>query len=210
MSVEIAPFRLYVSVDLDLGKERELLGRSLIEIPLDAGWEITYSPRGNSPLKPGKIISADIHIVLMGGDIRAPVGQECFLAMRNGRPLIPLLKTGVNRTPAAVDYVRYLGKHNQWQPYSDFQQLRFIFLSILTSKLVNMASKFRLTKSEFEKLLIWQGEVEQQTKESLGDLRGGAGESSVILSVDRFYPSDGIRLEVTDDGEEGNSGSQID
>ena len=185
-------------------EERELLGRSLTEIPLDLGWRITYSPTGNGPLEPELIGSADMHLVLIGADIRAPVGQEYYLAMRSGRPLTALLKMGVNRTPAASDFVRFLGRQYQWQPFSDNQRLRFIFLNSLTSKLIEIAAALRLSKAEIEELLSWRSEFDQQTKERVGDLRGGAGESSVIFSVERFYPSEGVRLEETHDSEEEN------
>ena len=204
MSAEIPPFRLYISVGRDLREERELLGRSLTEIPLDLGWRINYSPTGNGPLEPELIGTADLHLVLMGADIRAPVGQEYYLAKRSGRPLTALLKMGVNRTLAATDFVRFLGRQYQWQPFSDNQQLRLIFLNKLTSKLIDKAADLHLSKFEIDQLLSWRTELNQHSKEIEGEIRGGAGESSVILSLDRFYPSEGIRLTELKDIEDEN------
>ena len=202
MSTEIPPFRLYISVGRDLTEERELLGRSLTEIPVDIGWRINYSPTGNGLLKPELIGSVDLHLILLGGDIRAPVGQEYYLAKRSGRPLTALLKTGVNRTLAATDFVRFLRRRYHWQPFSDIQQLRLIFLNTILSILMKMEADLRLSKFEIEQLLSWRTELNQPSKEIGGEIRGGAGESSVILSVERFYPSEGIRLRDLKDIEE--------
>ena len=210
MSELIPPFRLYISAGRDLRPERELLGTAIAEIPIDVGWRINYSPMGNEPLDLEVIGSSDLHFVLMGGDINAPVGLVHYFARRDRRRSALLLKIGVNRTLAATYFVRFLENSGQWQPFSDRKSLRSIFLKTLTSRLVEMASRFRLSEAEVKKLLDWRGEINDQNGISEGEPGSGAGDSSVILSVERFHPSEGVLLKDTNDSEEENPVSQED
>jgi hypothetical protein len=200
----IPPFRLYISSGRDLRPERELIGTAIAEIPIDVGWRINYSPTGNEPLDLEVIGSSDLHFVLMGGDISAPVGLVHYFARRNGRRSTLLLKIGVNRTLAANAFIHFLENSGQWQPFSDRKSLRSIFLKTLTSRMVEMASRFRLTDAEVKKLLTWSAEINDQNGISEGEPGSGAGDSSVILSVERFHPSEGVLLEDTNDSEEEN------
>ena len=202
MSEFIPPFRLYISAGPDLRPERELLGTAIAEIPIDLGWRINYSPTGNEPLDLGAIGSSDLHFVLMGGDISAPVGLVNYFAMRDGRRSTLLLKIGVNRTLAATAFVRFLENSSQWQPFSDGQSLRSVFLKTLTARLVEMASRFRFSEAEVKKLLDWGGEINDQNGINEGELGSGASASSVILSVERFHPSEGVLLKDRNESEE--------
>ncbi len=195
----IPPFRLYISAGRDLRPERELLGAAIAEIPVDVGWRISYSPMGNEPLDLEVIESSDLHFVLMGGDISAPVGMVHYYARRKGRRSTLLLKVGVNRTLGATEFIRLLGKSDQWQPFSDRKSLRSIFLRTITSRLVEMTSNFHLSEVEVEKLLTWGAEINDLTGLSEAELGRGAGDSSVIMSLERFHPSEGVLLKETEE-----------
>ena len=78
---------LYVSAAADLEHEREILGRAVTEIPVTLGWRIVQSPLRDDPVDLVAVVEADVHLVIMGGDIRAPIGREWMAARRAGRPL---------------------------------------------------------------------------------------------------------------------------
>ncbi len=71
--------RLYISAAADLERERDLLGRSVSELPVQLGWLIHQSPRKNDILDLDTVTRADIHLLLIGGDIRAPIGLEWYM-----------------------------------------------------------------------------------------------------------------------------------
>ncbi|MDQ4076092.1 MAG: hypothetical protein M3220_07575, partial [Chloroflexota bacterium] len=100
--------RLYISAASDLEGEREILGRAVTEIPVDLGWRIAQSPRRNDPVDEDAVVRADVHVLLLGSDIRAPVGLEWLAARRAGQQPLPFLKRDVRRTPAAMEFIRYI------------------------------------------------------------------------------------------------------
>ena len=91
----------YISAADDLQIERDLLGRSVAELPVTLGWQIFLSPIKEKQLNKDAIREADIHILILGGDIRAPIGYEWYLSCQVGRKPITFLKNGIPRTPAA-------------------------------------------------------------------------------------------------------------
>ena len=115
---------LYISAASDLSFEREVLGRAIIEIPTSLGWRIKQTPVADELLDLEAVAAADVHILIMGGDIRAPVGAE-WLAARHARRLPTLfLKQGAHHTPAAQIFVRDLERHAGWRPFDDAADLR--------------------------------------------------------------------------------------
>ncbi len=99
---------LYISAASDLEPERDLLGRIVTEIPTTLGWRITQTPRVGEPLNIDAIIRSDLHILLLGSDIRAPIGLEWVIARRAKRISHAFLKKGIPRTLAAQAFVRDL------------------------------------------------------------------------------------------------------
>ena len=94
------PITLYISASADLLAEREGLGRAVAEMTVDLPWQISQSPLRSEPLDLDLVIQADIHLLLLGGDIRAPVGLEWMAASRAGRSPHLFLKEDVGRTAA--------------------------------------------------------------------------------------------------------------
>ena len=88
---------LYISAASDLALEREVLSRAITEIPTSLGWRITQTPIGDEPLDLEAAAQADLHLLILGGDIRAPVGVEWLAARRAGR--IPTLFLKAPTTP---------------------------------------------------------------------------------------------------------------
>jgi len=181
----------YISAAPDLTLEREVLGRATTEIPTTLGWRIKQTPPADERLDLDAVARADVHLLIMGSDIRAPVGAEWHAARRAGRTPALFLKRGINRTLAATFFVRDLERYTAWRPYDDEADLRRQVLLLLTEHIVERAAYYRLSPGEYEKLQSWHKQVETAEKKSPDHTRGGAGASSVILSPERFAPSEG-------------------
>ena len=95
-------FNLYISAAEDLQNERDLLSRIVTEIPVTLGWKINFSPFGKKTLDENFVINANFHILMLGTDIRAPIGFELHLSRKQRRSPILFLKNGIARTPAAA------------------------------------------------------------------------------------------------------------
>ena len=182
---------LYISAASDLSFEREVLGRAIVEIPTSLGWRIKQTPVADELLDLEAVTAADVHILLMGGDIRAPVGAEWLAARRAGRLPTLFLKQGAHRTPAAQVFVRDLERHAGWRPFDDAADLRRQVLALLTEHILNHAAHYRISPDEFEKLRVWQKQLDSTDQKSVDKTRGGAGASSIVLSTERFTPSEG-------------------
>jgi hypothetical protein len=185
---------LYISAALDLEKERESLSRTVAEIPVTLGWRIIQSPFHGEPLNTDAIAQADVHILLLGSDIRAPIGLEWHLARRARRLPAVFLKQGVVRTMAALDFIRYLEEQTTWRKYLDIADLRLQSLRFLTDHILTQADYYAIQSDELKKLTSWRKELNtpEQTPPAL---HGGIGESSVVLSPERYIPSEGVLIQ---------------
>lgn len=187
---------LYISAASDLKREREVLSKAVTEIPVDLGWRIVQSPRGSQPLDLAAVRQADVHLLLLGGDIRAPIGQEWHTAVRAGRRPVLLLKQMEMRTAAALDFIRYVEQVASWQRFGDTAELRWVVLQLLGDHIWNQGERYGLTLAEVERLKEWREELVKRA-EAAGDepVRGGVGESSILFSQERYTPSKGVLIE---------------
>jgi hypothetical protein len=186
---------LYISAASDLEQEREILSKAVTEIPVDLGWRIVQSPRGSQPLDLEAIWEADVHLLLLGSDIRAPIGQEWNMARRAGRWPVLLLKQREMRTAAALDFIRYVEQVASWQRFGDAADLRRQVLRLLGEFIWNRGERYGLMLADVEQLKAWREGLEKE--ETAGDepVRGGMGESSILFSQERYVPSKGILIE---------------
>lgn len=189
------PVHLYISAATDLEVEREILGRSVTEIPVDLGWQISQSPRRSEPLNEAALARADVHLLLLGGDVRAPIGQEWLTARQAGRQPVPFLKRDARRTPAALEFVRFIRRQADWRPFGDVSELRREALTLLSRHILRRATTYALSPTEVDHLETFLEELESAPADVDVQTRGGAGESSVILSRERFEPSGGVLIE---------------
>lgn len=183
---------LYISAATDLEGERDVLGRAVAEIPVDLGWRVAQSPRKSDPLDLDAVARADVHFLLLGGDIRAPIGLEWLTAQRAGRRPTLFLKQDVQRTSAALNFVRFVESQASWRLFKDGAELRHSVLEILADHILERAMAYSLTPLEVERLQSWRSELRQDTAAVDEEIRGGAGDSGLILSQDRFVPSEGV------------------
>lgn len=186
---------LYISAATDLEAERDILGRAVIDIPVDLGWRIAQSPRRSEPLDATAVVDADIHLLLMGGDIRAPVGLEWIMAQRAGRRPILFLKQDIQRTLAASDFIRFVENHASWQPFKGGVDLRHSVQLLLVNFILEQAPTFALKPLEMERLRNWRSELEESPTANDDEAQGGTGESSLIFSKERYVPSKGILIQ---------------
>ncbi len=186
---------LYISAASDLEAERDILGRAVTEVPVTLAWRIVQSPLRGEPPDLDAVTQADLHLLLLGGDIRAPIGLEWQAARRVGRMPGLLLKQGAPRTPAAHAFVRYLEGQSTWQLYKDRTDLRRQALKLLAGHIQDRAVYYALSPDELERLRLWRGELDAGKAAQVDEASGGAGESSVIFSRERYIPSQGMLIQ---------------
>ena len=180
------PVVVYISAASDLMAEREALARMIAGLPVTLPWRIIQTPIGAKPLELETLQSADLYFLVMGSDIRAPVGLEWLTARRAQRPVNAFLKQGVGRTPAGQVFISQTKV--AWQPFADTAELNFRARQILAEHLTRYAIQYALTPTELEQLAALQTVKEMQ--EAIGGQE--AGQSAVILSRERYTPSGGV------------------
>lgn len=185
----------YISAASDLEMEREILGRVVTEIPVDLAWRVVQSPMGNGPLDLEALAAADVHVMLLGADIQAPVGLEWQVARQAGRQPMALLKEDARRTPAAQEFIRLVSRVQTWERFRDSAELRRKVLIALADHLLTHGVGFALEPEELARLQAWRDELLKESEPVDESIRGGTGDSSVLLSRKRFMPSDGVLLE---------------
>jgi hypothetical protein len=198
---------LYISAGPDLAAEREVVGRAITEIPLDLGWRIFQTPGSGYRVDREAVELADLHLYLLGGDIRAPVGYEWAIAQEAGRRPIPLLKTGVRRTPAGLDQVRYIGFQARWFPFQGPSDLRWRVLRLLSAFILFRASELGLSLVEMETLAGWRKGLYARPVDE--ETVGGAGEGGVLLSQKRYVPAEGVPIRPEGQEAKGDAGDEF-
>ncbi len=184
------PVTIYISAASDLMAEREALGRTIAGLPVTLAWRVVQTPIGDETLDLGALRAADLYILVMGGDILAPVGLEWHVARRAGRPSAAFLKTGIPRTPACQVFLH--DARVAWRPFTDAADLSRRVERLLAEHFLNDAERYTLTPVEVQELeKLRETEVEKEEAPE-GE---GAGRSAVILSRERFVPSEGTIVE---------------
>lgn len=185
---------LYISAAQDLEREREILGRAVVDIPVTLGWRIVQSPVHGSQVEQDAILNSDLHLLLLGGDIRAPIGFEWRIARQARKRTELFLKQRIERTPAAQAFIRHVKEIAEWKPFRSGSDLRLQVLKLISNHILARAGNYQLSPAEIESLIAWQKELDTAEVSTDEEQRGVTGESSVILSVERYVPSEGVLL----------------
>lgn len=185
---------LYISAASDLMAERHLISRAIAEIPADLRWHIVQSPLKEGEVDRFAIQQAFSHFLILGGDIRAPVGYEFAIGKQLGRLPTCLLKTGLNRTAAAVDFQKFVRLERQWQTFADPAALRQTVLEQVGQKLLESTMQIGLTATEYDQISEWLDKLDENGDEAQDSRRDELGASSVILSESRLDPQGGRLL----------------
>ena len=186
---------LFISAAADLESERALLSRVVAEIPLDIGWRIVQSPVKGEVVDLKPVLEADLHLLLLGSDIRAPIGLEWITSRRSVHMPTLFLKQGIARTQAAQAFIRHIQEQAEWQNFIDATDLWRLVSRHLIEYLLKRAQIYNLTSAEIDKLEASLSELGEKGKAGSEAERDVTGESSVILTVDRYMPSGGVIIQ---------------
>jgi hypothetical protein len=186
---------VYISAAADLQPEREILGRAVTEVPVSLGWRVVQSPPGDEAADLDAAAHADVHMLLLGSDIRAPIGREWIAARRAGRQPVPFLKQRVLQTPAAQSYQRYIEVQVAWRPFRSGAGLRRQVLELLADHILARAQYYALSPPEVTRLRGWRAELERPGRSVDEATQGGAAASGIVLSPQRYVPSDGVLIQ---------------
>lgn len=186
--------KVYISAASELDRERELLGRLIAEIPVTLGWRIVQTPTRGEPVDVEAITTADIHLLIIGSDIRAPIGFEWLTARRSGRNPWLFLKQGVLQTAAAQDFVRRVGERRDWKAFKHRGELRRMAEQLIAEHILDRTSLYNIQGKEFDEFIEWKNKLEKIPEDAVDDHRRGAGDSGVIISPERYVPREGVLI----------------
>jgi hypothetical protein len=191
---------IYISAAPDCGVERSVLGRAIADVPVDLGWRIVQSSGPNDPVDAQAILHADLHVLLLAEDIRAPIGVEWKLARNAGRRPRLFLRETSQRTPAARSFIRYAGADAAWTPYASPADLRRKALIAVADGLLDRAGQLALKPARIVALQQWREDLAEGKgmEAEAGDSSTGA--SSVMLSRDAIATSGGVLIGGEDGG----------
>jgi hypothetical protein len=177
--------RLFVSGGPDQEPAREMLGRALVEIPVNLGWVIKRTPDVDSAAE------SHLHILFLGADIWAPVGLELWWAQRTEKPILAY-DADSRRTPAGQVFYQehaWLG----WRRFRDLSHLRRLVLVDLSRFLLGHTERYGLTLIEAEMLRGLMAKMDTPESAAIPGKATGAGGGGVILAPGKDEPP-GARL----------------
>ena len=184
--------RLYVSISPDLGAEREVIGRAVAGLPVDVGWEVGYTPGPYDPLPdPLAASQADVYILALGEDIRAPMGVEWSLAQRARRVPLAFLKE-TSRTPAAQEFMKTAAL--AWTSYRAAAELAAPVQLALAQAVLDRAGQYGLSTPEWNTLQELVKTLREGQAGEAEDARSGAGQGGVIFAPSREAGRGGVLL----------------
>ncbi|HEY3290967.1 MAG TPA: hypothetical protein VGK87_12620 [Anaerolineae bacterium] len=184
-------------------REREVLNRAVTEIPTTLAWRLYQTPLSVHEPDLDSLAAIDIHVLVLGSDIRAPVGVEWAIARRTQQLPTLFLKSGILRTQAAQAFERELARFAEWKPYQSIAELKQRFQLLVGRHLLSRREHFKLGDAEYSRLNEWLNQTGKSDARNEDQILGGAGDSGVILSVERYMPSNGVLLsQVNDDPKE--------
>jgi hypothetical protein len=169
--------------------EREALAQMIAKLPVTLAWHIVQTPREGELVDSAALRLAGLFFLIMGSDIRAPIGTEWHLAQQTGRQIIPFLKQGVTRTPAGQVFVRDI--RLPWRPFTNTGQLSRQARQLLIEHLLLHAVEYALTPPEMvelEKQLVTAAPAEPEEAR-------GAGHSAILISRERYMPNEGVIID---------------
>jgi hypothetical protein len=181
---------LFLSAAGDVRFERDVVARAVTEIPTSLGWTIRQTPASGRETDLRTVTRADVHVLILGRDIQAPVGLEWQTARRAGRN-VRLFMQNVVRTQAANGFIREVAKYGVWTEFDDAVDLRRHVLVLLGDHLLTHAAEYEIGADERTRLQDWHTTLAPQ---KIDDVRAADESGGVILTTERFVPRDGVLL----------------
>jgi hypothetical protein len=185
--------RLFVSAGADLEAEHEAIGRGVAHIPVPSlGWAIGRTPRRRELqfVAWEEIAAADLFVLILGRDIRAPVGVELLAARRADKRVLAYRKN-VRRTQAAAAFAR--DTVVDWIEYDVPREVARLAQVALVETVLAQGPARRLPPVERDTLRGFLEELRRGKVETppLGET-GGAGGGGVILVPGKDLPRGGV------------------
>ena len=190
MRTRLEKLLLFISATPDLRLERDVVARAVTEIPTSLGWTIKQTPSAGRESDLHAVHAADVHLLLLGRDIQAPVGLEWASARRAGRQ-VQLYQLDTRQTQAGTAFAREAGRHRAWTLFKDAVELRRLALAVLGDHLLAHAAAYDIAEKELAELRKWRAML---THKKIDDLRAKDESGGVILSTERFVPKEGTLL----------------
>jgi len=189
-------FQLYISAANDLTNERELIGQIVTEIPVSLGWQISFSSVGKNTGNEESMLAADLHLIVYGEDIRAPIGYEWHLSRSTGRTPPILIKENIPRTIAGRDFLKSILSYPKLLSYNSLAEFRKLVITQIGQHIIKHADHFVIKTLEFEEISKFIEDLEEIEPSLLDNV---TGEDSIILTRERFLPKDGVLIQTPDD-----------
>ncbi len=190
MRTRIEKLLLFISATPDLRLERDVVARAVTEIPTSLGWTIKQTPGAGRESDLRTVNTADIHLLLLGRDIQAPVGLEWASARRAGRQ-VQLFRLDTAQTQAGAGFMREVSRYGAWTLFKDAVELRRLALAVLGDHLLAHVAAYDIEGKELADLLKWRATLAEK---KVDDLRAKDESGGVILSTERFVPKEGKLL----------------
>jgi hypothetical protein len=197
-----ARLRIFTSVAPDLRAEREIIGRAIARLPVSLGWVINYTPSADEALSPAldAVAAADFYVILLGSDIRAPMGSEFVVARRTGKRILAYVKN-VLHTPAARVFMRDASLN--WKHLPAEEELGPLLQRGLVEQILEGAEAYGISPVDWEGLSALLAELTDQEqlepeKEKHPPGYRGAGKDAVIVSPGSDVPRDGVLIEKSE------------
>jgi hypothetical protein len=176
--------RIFISATTDLESYRDVVGRTLAELPVQVGAEIRRcQPQGTSYETLFELISnVDRVFFLMGSDITAPAGVEWELTMKLQRPLLPI-RQSVQLTPAGQQFLRRARSQiapTDWYSFHSSAELARIVALDLIDILLHPSNRYGISLTELDRLTARQRLLSDQplVDQAVG---GGTEGGGIIL-----------------------------
>ncbi len=189
---------LYISAAPQLRAERDMLARLISNVPTSLGWNIQQTP-ASTDREPDLDAAQRAHLfmLILGSDIQAPMGLEWMAAQRSGVPTLLWYHANAPQTQAAIGFMRLAAKHARWLPFTNTGDLCRQVMRQIVEHLVARRDAYRLDDAEIDRLHAWSASTDVQSYSS-GQGRSVADASAVVLSVERFTPSQGKLIGASD------------
>ncbi len=172
--------RLFVSAGPDQEPAREMLGRLLAELPVNAGWVIKRTPDVDS------VAECHLFMLLLGPDITAPVGLELYWARRTEKPVLAYTAARP-RTPAGQVFYQE-NSDLEWSSFENRQVLEATIKRDLGRFLMRHGERYGMTLMEMNTLSGYVQGLEAAAHKPVPAKATGAGGGGVILAPGRDEP----------------------
>lgn len=174
--------RIFISATNDLEAERDAIGQTLAELPVQVGVEIRRSPvTGISYDNLFELIAnVDRFYFLLGRDITAPAGAEWQLALQLERSIFPMRLAG-SRTSAGQEFLHYWPL--RWKTFQNRSHAAQLVGLDLIEILLHPTNRYGLSINEVTALHLHKKNISEGLADEAPEVDepGGAGGGGILM-----------------------------